>query len=139
MDKDFLIGVFAVQLGFATPAQVIAAASAWLADRSTSISDRLVASGAFDAAKLQMLQTIAAEALKLNDGDVKRTLHSLGGEQVLLRSFGGSVVLDQSGALQVDSESEVGPVGDSFVESLTTSMSATPLHMHTAAAWFIAT
>jgi hypothetical protein len=35
--SGFLVGVFAVQLGFATSAQVMAAASAWLADRSLSI------------------------------------------------------------------------------------------------------
>lgn len=58
MDQDFLVGVFAVQLGYATPSQVMAAASAWLADRSTSIPDRLQAFGAIDATKLQMLRPL---------------------------------------------------------------------------------
>ena len=99
MDQDFLLGVFAVQLGLAKPGQVMAAASAWLADPSESIPDRLVASGALDEAKRAMLAGLASEAVKSHGGDVKKTLQTLGGDQLLLRSFGGSVVLDGEGKL----------------------------------------
>jgi hypothetical protein len=57
MDKDFLLGVLAVQLGFVTPAEVMAAASAWLADRTKGIAQRLRESGALDAGRVEMLQT----------------------------------------------------------------------------------
>jgi eukaryotic-like serine/threonine-protein kinase len=106
MDKDFLLGVLAVQLGFATSAEVMAAASAWLADRSSSIPERLEATGALDATKRQMLESFVAEALKHHEGDVHETLSSLGGEQVLLRSFGGSVVSDGRGGVEVTSQGD---------------------------------
>jgi WD40 repeat protein len=98
MDRDFLFGVMAVQLSFASPQQVMAAAGAFLGDKSKSIAERLVADGVISAERRAMLDALVAEAVKLHGGDAKRTLHTLGGERALYASFGGSVVLDPAGA-----------------------------------------
>jgi hypothetical protein len=62
MDRDFLLGVIAVQLGQATPAQVMAAASAFVADRSRSIPERLLAEGVFTPERLQVLSALVQMA-----------------------------------------------------------------------------
>ena len=97
MDRDFLLGVMAVQLGFAGAQQVMAAAGAFLADRSRSLADRLVADGTLTPERRAMLDGLVAEALRAHGGDPRRTLHSLGGERALYASFGGSLVVDAKG------------------------------------------
>lgn len=106
MDRDFLFGVLAVQLGQATPQQGMAAAAALLADKSRSISERLVADGVFTPERLAMLTTMVDDAVKAHGGDTKKTMESLRGEQALFASFGGSVVVDRAGHVSVASSSE---------------------------------
>ena len=101
MDRDFLFGVLAVQLGQATPAQVMAAASAYVADKSKSIPERLLSDGVFTEARLKMLSAMVDEALEAHGGDVKKTMHTLGGERVLYVSFGGAVARDEHGELSL--------------------------------------
>ena len=57
MDRDFLFGVLAVQLGQATPQQVMAAAAAFLADKSRSIAERLLADGVISDDRLAILNS----------------------------------------------------------------------------------
>ena len=65
MDRDFLFGVIAVQLGQATPQQVMAAASAFVADRSRSVPERLLADGVFTPERYQMLSGMVDEAITI--------------------------------------------------------------------------
>lgn len=118
MDRGFLFGVFAAQLGLARPDRVIAAASAWLSDKSRSIPDRLLGDGAITDQQKQLLEGVVDEALKVHGDDVKKTVDTMGGDRALYASFGGSVVMNQDdGAVTiisapdaVEQESEVGQV-----------------------------
>ena len=101
MDRDLLLGVIAVQLAQATPQQVMAAASAYVADRSKGVGQRLRDDGALDDERLAMLDRMVDDALKAHGGDVPRTVQTLGGERVLLASFGGSLVKDERGQLSI--------------------------------------
>jgi eukaryotic-like serine/threonine-protein kinase len=106
MDRDFLFGVIAVQLGQATPQQVMAAASGYVADKSKSLPERLRAEGVFTDERFAMLSAMVDEALKAHGGDVNLTLHSLGGEAVVFRSFGGSLVVDDRGQMSIAPSAE---------------------------------
>ncbi|MBW2276012.1 MAG: serine/threonine protein kinase [Deltaproteobacteria bacterium] len=106
MDRDFLFATLAVQIGFTTPQQVMAAASAFLADKSRPIADRLVSDGILDQTKLEMLTRMVDEALKVHGGDVRKTVDTLGGERALYASFGGSLVVDEAGEVSIAPEVE---------------------------------
>ena len=112
MERDFIFAVLAVQVGFVTPQQVMSAAAGLLVDKSRSIPGQLRAEGVLDGAKLEMLERMVDEAVKVHGGDVKKTMQTLGGERALLRSFGGSLVMDERGEVAV-SQGEGASVGDS--------------------------
>ena len=97
LDRELLFAVLAVQLGQATPRQVMAAASSFVLDRSRSIGDLLVASGAIVQERREMLDGMTSEALRANGGDAKKTLDSMGGALAVYASFGGSLMVDDSG------------------------------------------
>ena len=101
MDDGLLSGVLAVQLGLATPAQVIAAASAHVADPSRSIPGRLHTDGVLSDKQLELLESVTENALRVHGGDARKTMESLGGERAVLRSFGGSLALDRKGKVAV--------------------------------------
>src|SRR5665213_1913474 len=90
-DTNLVFGVFAVQLGSATSAQVMAAASAWMADKSLGLPERLEQSGALTTERRKMLEGLVAEALRANGGDAAKTLATIGGNDALFQSFGGSL------------------------------------------------
>jgi eukaryotic-like serine/threonine-protein kinase len=122
MDEGMLFGVLAVQLGMATPAEVIAAASAHVADRKRSIADRLHSDGVLDDKQRELLASLTADALRVHGGDARKTLQSLGGERAVLRSFGGSLVVDQRGNVSVN------PATSSSTDSLDQRGAVSPEH-----------
>jgi len=105
-ERELLFGVFAVQLGFASAQQVMAAAAAWTADKSKGVGERLVNDGAISADKRKMIDDMVAVAVKAHDGDPKRTLASMGGEQAVLKSLGGSVLVEEAPATGATTLSE---------------------------------
>jgi eukaryotic-like serine/threonine-protein kinase len=108
MDRDFLFGVLAVQLGQATPQQVMAAASAYVVDQSRSVADNLMAAGAISEERRRMLDGMVDEALKVHGGDVHKTMQSIGGDRAILASFGGSLVVDDTGNVSLAAPHEDG-------------------------------
>jgi WD40 repeat protein len=73
-ERDFIFGILAAQLGLAAPRQVVAAAAAWLADRTRSIPQRLLAEGVLDQQKARHLEAMAAQVLAAGGGDVMETI-----------------------------------------------------------------
>ena len=106
MDRDFLFGVLAVQTGLASPQQIMAAASGYVADKSRSIPQRLLSDRVFDKQALEMLDKMVEQAVAVHGGSVHKTLQTLGGERVLFSSFGGSLVQDDEGGLSISPKSE---------------------------------
>ena len=90
-DTNLVFGVLAVQLGFATPAQVMVAASAWMADKTQSLAERLEQSGALTVERRKLLEGLVEQAVRANGGDAAKTLATVGGGGALFRSFGGSI------------------------------------------------
>ncbi len=96
-DSELLLSVFVVQLGYGTPAQVMAAAGEWAARRSegATLADVLVQRKLLDADKRRMVEALMGQALSINDGDVARTLQSLStGLDGLMRSISNSMTSD---------------------------------------------
>jgi hypothetical protein len=63
-DRELILGVLATQAGFATPAQVMEAASAVLIKRDgTSLLERLETTGALTAERRALLEAMADAAL----------------------------------------------------------------------------
>jgi serine/threonine protein kinase len=111
-ESELLTGVFVVQLGFGTAAQVMAAAAEWATRRTEglALADVLVQRGMLDADKRKMVEALSGRALQVNGGDVARTLQSLSsGLKPLLNSISSSLVptpvttRPSQGASQVDS------------------------------------
>ena len=106
MDRDFLFGVIAVQLGQATPQQVMVAAAAYFTDRSKTIPERLVADGVLSDERRLLLESMAGEAVKAHGGDVRKTVQALGGDRAVYASFGGSLAMDELGRVSLVSNVE---------------------------------
>ena len=76
------------QAGFATPAQVMAAASARLMARDgRSLLDHLVDAGALSAERKALVEGLAREALAAREGDAQEVLQALGGQAAVDRTF----------------------------------------------------
>jgi len=93
-DSELLLSVFVVQLGYGTPAQVMAAAGEWAARRSegATLADVLMQRKLLDADKRRMVEGLMGQALSINGNDVARTLQSLsGGLDVLMKSISNSM------------------------------------------------
>ncbi|HET9157061.1 MAG TPA: serine/threonine-protein kinase, partial [Myxococcaceae bacterium] len=87
-DQQLILGVLVAQAGFATPAQVVAAASARLLARDgRSLLDHLVDAGVLTPERRQLVEGLAREALAAREGDAQEVLHALGGQAVVERTF----------------------------------------------------
>ncbi len=94
-DSELLTGVFVVQLGFGTAAQVMAAAAEWAARRveNVSLTDVLAQRGLLNENNRKMVEELSSRALQVNGGDVGRTLQSLSqGLNPLLKSLSSSMI-----------------------------------------------
>jgi tRNA A-37 threonylcarbamoyl transferase component Bud32 len=91
-DRDLIVGVLAVRSGFVSPAQVMAAASAWLAEsKGEPLAARLEADGLLTAQRRKLVEELADEAFAIHAGDGKRAIESLGGEAALSSTYGISL------------------------------------------------
>jgi serine/threonine-protein kinase len=93
-DSELLLGVFVVQLGYASAGQVMAAAGEWATRRreGNSLADVLAARGLLDPDKRRMVEALIGRALQVNEGDVGRTLQSFSnGLNGLMRSLSTSM------------------------------------------------
>lgn len=111
-DSELLLSVFVVQLGYASAAQVMAAAAEWATRRTdgSSLADVLAQRGLLDGDKRKMVEALMGKALQVNQGDVARTLQSFStGLNVLMRSLSTSMTGGDSGA-----RTQATPQGDSL-------------------------
>jgi len=91
LERDLILGVLATQARFATPAQIMEAASARLIDKGgPSLLARLEISGTITVEQRALLEAMADAALKASDGKPGQVLASLGGPRVVSITFGGA-------------------------------------------------
>lgn len=93
MDRDvnLLFGVFAVQLRKVPAHHLMDVAGAWAMDPSKSIAERLVAAQALSKDDAVFIHRLVKEAVAAHHGDAAATLATLGGDEVLNATFGGSL------------------------------------------------
>ncbi len=96
-DRNFLFGIFAVQLGKVTRTQLMEAAGAWAADPSRDIAERLVDAGALDLPQRVLIDRLLDEAIRAHDGNVAATLETFGGPAQVNQSVGRGLPLTESG------------------------------------------
>jgi len=85
-ERDLIVGVFAVQAGFATPAQVIAAAA--LSDAGAeSLLTRLARSGALDEDRRAIIEALVERAVEAQHGDLQAVVASLSIAPTLLATL----------------------------------------------------
>ncbi|MBI4559468.1 MAG: protein kinase [Candidatus Hydrogenedentes bacterium] len=98
-DRNLLFGVFAVQLNKVSPLKLIEIAAVWATDPSRSLSQRLVEAGLLSSRDQQMIGTLVDEAVRAHGGNASDTLQSLGGNELLQRSYLGTLELTDSGSI----------------------------------------
>ena len=88
-DRDLIVGVLAAQAGFVTPKQVMDAAAARLIGSDPrSLLTHLEQTGALTAARRELVEALANEALAARHGNAGDVLASLGGVEAVSRTFG---------------------------------------------------
>ncbi len=130
-EQDLLFGIFAVQLGLASPNQVMLAASQWAVDRSLSLSERLEQDGVVPSERAGMLREMVSGAVAAHGGDARDALDTFGGEKAVSETFGGSVVLAPDGEIVSSQEIEalkpLEPTGEDSDELAEGRLKVTPV------------
>ena len=88
MERDAIFGLLAVQLGFATAAQIMES-SPRDKDEQRTLPERLQAKGMLTPDRRQMLEKVVDEALAAHGGDSRGALDTLGGGEAIYAIFGG--------------------------------------------------
>lgn len=76
-EPQLLLGILALQNGFITKEQLVAAFSAWTSDKSRSLESILMDQGVISESRRTMLAWLAEEHLKQHDNDVGQSLASI--------------------------------------------------------------
>lgn len=96
-DRNLLFGVLAVQLGKVTTSRLMQAAAAWAIDPASPLDSRLVEQGALSQQDRDLIDRLVGEAIRAHSGDAKATLHTFGGVEQVVKTFGGAVALSDEG------------------------------------------
>ncbi len=107
-NEQLLVAVLAVQLEFADSDRVMAAAAAWMTDRSRSLAERLEADGLISKERRGMLEAMVREAVRAHGGDSHKTMASLGGAEMVRQTFAGSIVLEPGGDIRIATPAAAG-------------------------------
>jgi tRNA A-37 threonylcarbamoyl transferase component Bud32 len=98
LERELIFGVLAVQAGFATQSEVLAAAAdGQVSSGPDSLLTRLQRSGVLSGERRKALETLGEEALAARNGDVRAVAASLGGAALL-----ATLVLQLQGAAPAD-------------------------------------
>jgi WD40 repeat protein/serine/threonine protein kinase len=73
-DRNFLLGIVALQMDFITREALIAAMHAWVLNKSLPLSQILQDQGTLSTAQRTLLDALVEEHIKLHDGDPQKSL-----------------------------------------------------------------
>jgi tetratricopeptide (TPR) repeat protein len=82
-DRDMVLGVLAVQLGFARREALTDAVQAWSQDRKRSLADIVVERQVVTAHQRQLLEPLAEEHLACHGNDSSLSIERLGGRELM--------------------------------------------------------
>ena len=77
VDRNLLYGVLAVQLGFVTRDQLIAATSRWVLNKEQPLGEVFIRQGMITRADRQIIDGVVEKQLERNGADARQSLHSL--------------------------------------------------------------
>lgn len=86
-DRNTLLGVLAVQRGFASAADVLAASVSVSMDPMRSLADELWESGVLQRPRAQELEGLAEQQIAACGGDLDKAIEANGGTAVLQEGF----------------------------------------------------
>jgi hypothetical protein len=73
-ERQFLLGLLALQNGMVDQAQLVATFQAWILDKARSLADHLVALGFLSAAQRAAIEAIASLHVEAHGGDVEKSI-----------------------------------------------------------------
>ena len=76
-DRNLLYGVLAVQLGFVTRDQLIAATSRWVLNKEQPLGEVFIRQGVISRAESQTIDSVIEKQLERHDADPRQSLQSL--------------------------------------------------------------
>ncbi|MDD3627981.1 MAG: hypothetical protein PHV06_11775, partial [bacterium] len=127
-DKNLLFGVIAVQMGFVTREQMIDGASIWAANQEKELSIVFLEHGWIKEEEKEIIGKLIEVQIK-KQGGAGKVLESLGGTEAVHKSFAGSVVVTDSGAVLPSlGVSEESSDSETAVDDLTNSDKLTVEH-----------
>ncbi len=96
-DKNLLFGVLAVQKGYITQFQLIESAEIWTENQGRNLEDILLDKGFISTKQRDEIAKLISVQLEKYKGNTREVLESLGGSNAVHESFGGSIILTDSG------------------------------------------
>jgi len=94
-EQNLLTGIFAVQLKFATPQELVNAGSQWAANQDQDICTILLAQGTITTRQADLLRQLTDQQIQCHNGDASAALETFGGHAAVQQSFAASIVFDQ--------------------------------------------
>src|SRR5215471_12556243 len=76
-DRHLLFGLLALQVGLIDQVQLVDAFHAWTRDKARPLDDHLQALGHLDAEQRGLVEALAAQHLKKNDGAAEKSLAAI--------------------------------------------------------------
>lgn len=108
-ERELFLGVLALQNEFVTRDQLLLAVQQWVADKSRSLSELLVAAAAITPEERDLLDALVAQHVRRHDGDIRRSFDALSsvdssvaealadiGDEEISDSLAGTVLLRQT-------------------------------------------
>ena len=93
-DRQFLIGLLALQNGMINQGQLVAALQAWTLDKSKGLADHLQERGNLTGAKRALVEALAETHLEAHNGDVEKSLANFSVVKSTLESLAAVADLD---------------------------------------------
>ena len=96
-DKNLLFGILAIQMGYITQVQLIESTEIWTKNQDRHLEDILLEKGFISTQQSDEIAKLISIRLEKSGGDTQEVLESLGGTDAVSKSFGGSIILTESG------------------------------------------
>jgi WD40 repeat protein/serine/threonine protein kinase len=94
-EQNLLTGIFAIQLKFVSPPELIAAGSKWAVDQDQDICTILLEQGTITTRQADLLRQLTEQQIQSHGGDASAALQTFGGDSAVQKSFAASIIYDR--------------------------------------------